>query len=339
MALVSIIVPIYNMEKYLKRSITCLMEQTLENIEIILVNDGSSDQSLDICNEYASIDSRIIVINQENQGVSKARNTGIHAAKSEYIAFMDPDDAIDTRMYELLYFDIVKTKSDFVLCNYSDIKGKKIDVMLPYTSQLYGKEKTKELLLEFIGPKSLRNPILGSACRGLYKKSILIENDIFFPVNISFMEDLIFNINYLLHINNFYVNSQCLYYYYENVNSSVTAYKSNLIIKENEVFDYMVQFLIENNLYFNAVTRLANRRAKSIIAIVSNEAKKENPLPLKKRLEIIKSQLYSPKNIEYLQNLNTKNSSVKEKVIGYMLKKRKVRLLYLARRIQIMVQL
>lgn len=336
MALLSVIVPIYNKEKYLRRSIKSLIGQTLEDIEIILVNDGSTDKSLSICKKYAEEDSRITIINQENYGVSKARNIGIQCAKSEYIAFMDADDDIDVNMYETLYSDITKSNADLVLCNYKDVKGKnEIDLMLPYDSGIYEKEDAIELLLEMIGPQYFsKTMILGSACRGIYKKSILVENDIFFPTNISFMEDLIFNINYLLNIKNFYINSLCLYYYYENPNSAVTAYKPDIEIKENQVFNTIVNILKANNLYNNSLSRLATRRTRMIMNIIRNEMKRENSISYFEKLKNIKNLLNNPINTDYLMYLNTKDSNIKEKIIGYLFRKKRARLIYMAIKVQ-----
>ncbi|UJF15261.1 glycosyltransferase [Jeotgalibaca sp. MA1X17-3] len=122
---VSIIVPVYNVEKYLKKSIESLMNQTLKDIEIILVNDGSTDNSLFICKQYEKKDFRIKVIDKNNGGVSSARNIGIELASGQYIGFIDPDDWIEPEMYEKMYSKIEKTKSDVCICNYIKEKNKK----------------------------------------------------------------------------------------------------------------------------------------------------------------------------------------------------------------------
>ena len=100
--LVSIIVAVYNVEKYLKKCLDSIIKQSYRNIEIICVNDGSTDSSLKICEEYQEQDSRIIIITQKNQGLSAARNTGIKNSKGEFIAFIDSDDWVDPQFIELL---------------------------------------------------------------------------------------------------------------------------------------------------------------------------------------------------------------------------------------------
>ena len=109
---VSIIVPVYNVEKYLERCLNSLINQTLKEIEIICINDGSTDNSKLILEKYASDDSRIKIINQENQGLSIARNNGLKAAKGEYIGYVDSDDWISENFYELLYNNAMKYGAD-----------------------------------------------------------------------------------------------------------------------------------------------------------------------------------------------------------------------------------
>lgn len=118
--LISIIVPIYNSEKFLSRCIESIINQTYRNIELILINDGSRDKSLDICNKYKKYDNRIIVIDKENEGVSATRNLGIKTAKGDYIGFVDSDDYIDKDMYKILVGLIEKDQSQAaVLARYT----------------------------------------------------------------------------------------------------------------------------------------------------------------------------------------------------------------------------
>ena len=113
---VSIIIPVYNVEKYLEKCINSVLEQTFKDIKIILVDDGSTDNCGEICEKFKKIDSRIIVIHQENQGVSAARNTGISVSTGEYIGFVDPDDTIKSDMYENLIKYSFNGSIDIVVC-------------------------------------------------------------------------------------------------------------------------------------------------------------------------------------------------------------------------------
>lgn len=118
---ISVIVPIYNVEKYIKRCIDSILSQSLRDIEIILIDDGSPDKCGEICDDYAKIDSRIKVIHTINGGVSKARNIGIKNAQGEYITFVDPDDYINENMYEIMYKAVKKNNAEIAISSFSYI--------------------------------------------------------------------------------------------------------------------------------------------------------------------------------------------------------------------------
>lgn len=125
MPLVSIIIPIYNVQDYLKRCLDSVVSQTLNDIEIILIDDGSTDKGYDICQSYAEKDSRIIVYKKENKGVASARNMGISVAKGEYIGFVDPDDYIDSDMFKFLYDTCIAHNVKISCCDQYDTASKK----------------------------------------------------------------------------------------------------------------------------------------------------------------------------------------------------------------------
>lgn len=118
---VSVIVPVYNIESYLPTCVESLLAQTLQEIEIILVNDGSTDSSGSICESYAEKSSKIKVVHQKNQGLSAARNTGIRHAQGRYIGFVDGDDWVSSEMYERLYEELVKNKAQLAVCRYEEV--------------------------------------------------------------------------------------------------------------------------------------------------------------------------------------------------------------------------
>ena len=132
---ISIIIPVYNVEKYLKTCLDSVINQTYQNLEIILVNDGSTDNSGKICEEYKRTNSRIILIHKKNEGLSAARNTGLGIATGEYISFLDSDDYISNDMLETLYNRLVKTQSDMSVCSiqYVDDRGKLLPSKSPFT--------------------------------------------------------------------------------------------------------------------------------------------------------------------------------------------------------------
>ena len=117
--LISVIVPIYKVEHYLPKCIDSIIHQTYQNLEIILVDDGSPDNCPEICDEYAKRDKRIKVVHQENGGLSAARNSGVEMANGEFLCFVDSDDYIHPKMYEILYKNLKKFKADISICDYN----------------------------------------------------------------------------------------------------------------------------------------------------------------------------------------------------------------------------
>lgn len=122
--LLSVIVPVYKVEPYLHRCVDSIRNQTYKNLQIILVDDGSPDNCGKICDEYAELEARIIVVHQKNRGLSGARNTGLRYAKGDYVAFVDSDDWIDSSMYETLVDMIEKNDLDMARCGIVETDGK-----------------------------------------------------------------------------------------------------------------------------------------------------------------------------------------------------------------------
>lgn len=125
MAEISVIVPVYNMEKYLKKCIESILKQSFQDIEVILVDDGSTDASGKICDDYANRDSRIIVMHKENGGPADARNHGIQISSSEYITYIDSDDYVDSRYLEILYQIIQTYRADLAICHNINVREEK----------------------------------------------------------------------------------------------------------------------------------------------------------------------------------------------------------------------
>lgn len=115
---ISIIVPVYNVENYLPKCLDSIINQTYKNLEIIVIDDGSTDSSSVICDDYVILDKRIIVLHQENHGLSAARNLGIKIATGRFVGFVDSDDFINTEMFEKMFNRIIETCADVVMCNY-----------------------------------------------------------------------------------------------------------------------------------------------------------------------------------------------------------------------------
>lgn len=231
MPVFSVIVPVYNAEKYLKKCIESILNQTFTDFELILVNDGSQDRSRDICDEYAKKDSRISVIHKKNSGVSSARNAGIDIAKGEYISFIDSDDYVEKNYLHELY----NTNVDMVICNMKYI-NKNFKSHYTLQSEKYGQFNVdKEIIKEII-----KNRYISSACSKSYKREIIEENKIRFNTNISLGEDTMFVVDYIRYIEDIYISNAIVYNYIDYGVESLSKFsvkKLQILEKANEYIE------------------------------------------------------------------------------------------------------
>lgn len=279
----SAIIPVYNAEEHLQKCIDSVLSQTETDIEIILVNDGSIDNSAFLCDEFAKKDSRIKVIHQENQGVSAARNNALEISKGEFIGFVDSDDYIHPQMFEKMLEIAEKAKSDIVMCDASTVfDNSKTEsdtiTQLPEDSILTKAAFTPNLLLE----------MAGSVCRCIYKNQLIKSNKIKFPYGIKFSEDRIFNILAFGFADKITYIKQAFYYRYVNLKSAVhrfhsdyfEAYKKAKAETENAIYTawennfeyqkaYLSQFITGslmaiNNYYYKTSPLSSKERKKAV---------------------------------------------------------------------------
>ena len=224
---ISIVVPVYNADRYLEKCIESLLKQTLTNIEIILVNDGSTDKSKDICNEYAKKDTRIKVIHKKNEGVSVARNKGIDFASGKYIMFCDSDDYTELDWCECLYNKISNNKNALVISNYNihNYRDNKNQIK---KKQYYNELKTKIDKSEFYNLYEMN--LTNQLWNKIYNLDIIKSKNIRFNEKLSLGEDLIFNLEYLEYVDSdILIENKCLYnYILRNRDSLDNKYYSNL---------------------------------------------------------------------------------------------------------------
>ena len=211
---ISIVVPVYNVENYLSECLSSICSQTYTNLEIICVNDGSSDSSLQICQNFKKKDHRITVLSQKNQGISVARNTGIKHVTSDFISFVDSDDYVDPRYVEVLYNTLTKKSVDFCYCRPLAIGTNFIQNMR--FEQYF---KTKMVSPTFpINPNNCSPNAWGK----LFKMDIVKQNDISFPVGLLH-EDNYWNFVYCFFSKNYAISNEYLYYYRRDNSHSIMA--------------------------------------------------------------------------------------------------------------------
>lgn len=267
--MVSIIIPVYNVEKYLCRCIDSVINQTYNNLEIILVNDGSQDNSARICDEYKEIDSRIVVIHKQNGGLASARNAGLKVVNGDYILFVDSDDWINKETVEELLNIAITNKVDFVrftpvTAGYPDksdgtpVNFGTEDFM---ENGIYDREKIKNDIFPrlFVTPQLTMGPIV-AAWRSLYKAEFLFNNNLYFYEDVKYSEDAIFSARVVYACERFYYLKGGYYYnYFYNTSSITKSFKKDrwdvckLLsksfkdeFKDKEDFDFTNQFYLED---------------------------------------------------------------------------------------------
>ncbi|SDM77669.1 glycosyltransferase [Bacillus sp. OK048] len=297
---VSIVVPIYNVEKYLSRCLDSLLAQSLKDIEIVAVNDGSYDLSLDILKKFALMDSRIKVIDKPNGGVSTARNEGIKLAKGEYIGFVDPDDWIDKEMYEVMHNNAKSEKVDIVMCSYIrefENHSKLKNFKLPRKVRYEDEEVKLNIMRRLIGPvnEEIANPELldawGTVWSKLYRAEIIKENGIrFVDLNkIGTNEDTLFNIEAFYYTKSFlFINSPYYHYWRANSTSVTSGFKPNLVDQWIYLFSYIEKFLKDKNMTHEYYVALNNRICLNTLGLGLNTISKDNQTSTLEKIKNIK---------------------------------------------------
>ncbi len=242
---VSIIVPIYNVERYLDRCLNSLQNQTLQDIEIILVDDGSPDNCPKLCDKYAKKDNRIKVIHKMNNGLGYARNSGIEIAIGEYIAFVDSDDYVEKNMYEILYNSSKKSGADITLCGYKRINNKKISYYNDVKDiQIKHNNECISVLKGMIGLSDKTQHYDFAVWHGLYSNKLIQKNNVRFCSERDYIsEDIIFHLSIVPLCKNICIIPDCLYCYCLNENTLTTKYKPGRLSANLKLCKYIFDYI------------------------------------------------------------------------------------------------
>ena len=280
---ISIIVPIYNVEKYLGHCLESLLNQTMREIEIICVNDGSTDSSLDILQKYAWGDERIIVINQRNRGVSEARNVALRYVRGEYYMFVDSDDWLDLETCEVAYEHVVKKNADCLMFSYTkEFTGHSV------VNHIFDKdyivwnedEVQKNFLRRLFGPigKELTRPqymdIMVSPCMQLFRTSKFVHIHFVDIREVGTFEDGLYQMVLYKDCERFvYIDKPFYHYLKINEASVTTCYKADLPEKFQHLWNIIEGYICQFNLGNIYRTALRNRVAISMVGLGLNEIK------------------------------------------------------------------
>lgn len=276
---VSIIIPVYNAEKYLKKCIDSVLGQTLKEIEIILINDGSTDNSATILDEYAKNHKNIKVIHQTNSGPAKARNIALENANGEFIGFLDADDYVASDMFETLYNTASQHNVDIVISDYFNVKKDLIKHQGHFnipTNQIINKNQIYDLLTK---ANELR--ILWFAGKGIYRANIIKNNNISYPT-LKLGEETVFVLDCMLSANSMYYLNKPFYYYIQTPNSLTrTKYKENLLKQLEDLYFEKKEIYTKHNynLFKNDLNEYTMKH--TIPMLISNELNLKNKISQK----------------------------------------------------------
>lgn len=275
---ISIIIPVCNAEHYLPKCLNSVLGQTFKNIEVICINDGSTDRSAEILQRFSTKDNRIRVVHQKNGGVSSARNTALHYVKGKYILFLDSDDWIDHGTCETAFRTIQEHRADVVFWSYirefkDDSKPKMI-----YKEEciVFEDETKKSLQRRFIGlyGEELSQPenadAVGTVWGKLYKSTLIIENKLTFESleEIGTSEDAYFNLKVFNYVDKaVYINRYFNHYRKDNETSETAVYNKELFVQWNALFDLMEKYIEEQRLGEECFSALENRIALGLIGL------------------------------------------------------------------------
>lgn len=315
--LVSVIIPVYNVEKYLGECLESVTNQTYKNIEILLINDGSTDGSGEVCDQYAQKDNRIKVLHKKNGGVSSARNAGLEMAQGDFITFIDADDLVGKEYVSSMYETSVKFNADIIFCKYSNyVNGKVYDVVeeLPDKLDADDKDKYISFICRFF---ECKKRVFGSSCRTLFKKELI--QDLRFEPKIKISEDLLFLVYATLKAKRFASVDKHLYFYRQSNESVSASYKKDYITGQVILFEKL------KNIFDLFKTKESKRTFNINICLLcyytlSNELKYKQKNRKENVNKVRKSALYKYFNLKNGLRIRGKKRKLKFLTVWFLTK-------------------
>ena len=319
----SIIIPIYNVENYISTCIESILSQTFRDFELILVDDGSPDNSPAICNEYAQKDNRIKVIHKENGGLVSARKAGIEVARGEYIGFIDGDDWIKSTVYETLCHTAKKYEVDIVTC---DLIFSYEHKEIKYKENLGGGLYNKENLLKSVYPVMIyyggfyEFGVYPSVCNKIFRRE-LVMNNIFNIDNLICMgEDAVCTYMCLLDANSIYIlDNQHLYYYRQTESSMTKGYDAYYFDRIRYLIETLYRANVKKQVY-DIDGQMDYYISFLVTEGIHNEMNIENTKTIASKIQFIADTLSQPYFSTALSRIKLKNIPMKQKILLYLLK-------------------
>ena len=323
----SVIMPVYNVEKYLDKSIESLLKQTYKNFELLIINDGSKDKSQEIIEKYSSENSCIKSFIKENGGLSDARNYGLDRAQGEYIIFIDSDDYVEENYLECVNSKIEKNKIDLLIngyfVDYVDENEQLIEQKIVKPNEkMFNRGESRVNINDF--------SILGYAWNKVYRSEIIRKNKLYFKEGISYVEDIMFNSEYIKKCDSVYFYNECFNHYIQRTRETLGKKYYENIFELNEMSDKalteILKFLNYNECEItNIISEKKFNNTSWVIEIIVSQKEKDKYW----KIEKIKKQLelYNKQNNKYI---NTKN--LKSIIISFLYNIESAKLIYIMKR-------
>ncbi|MCL1827976.1 MAG: glycosyltransferase [Oscillospiraceae bacterium] len=316
----SVIIPAYNAGQSLEKCVLSILEHKNPALEVIIVNDGSTDNTAAVCDRLAAIDKRVTVLHRQNSGVSEARNAGIDASAGEYIAFADADDRLSPDAYERMIGALAESGAQCAVCGYyltmQNDNCKPIKAPLPHGLHNYD-DIVEKLIIPLFSDRVSRNLILGTVWRYLFKRSVIIENNIrFFG---AYLEDEIFLMEYFSYSTAIYSIDEPLYFYLQNPYSvtrrhmpdCVAVFCASLKTKEKLALNFartLPPYWRDNTLW------------AGLLIAVSNEFAPGNKKSLAEKLKTVRAVCKQKDFDNAIKNYRPRNMSLNKMTVSFLIR-------------------
>lgn len=306
--LFSVIVPVYNAEKYLSRCIDSILNQTYQNFELLLIDDGSKDKSGSICDKYEKKDPRVIAIHQSNSGPGTARNNGLHNAKGRYIIFVDSDDYLDSMYFEVVAENI--NEYDLLSFAHYNNYGEKLEKTACRTSSI----KEDDATVLFMDALNC-GMTLDYLWDKVYNADIILNNKITFA-DVRTGEDTIFNIEYLSHCKRIRTDENAYYHYWITPNSISKGFQPDYLESNRmQIMTLKTTFDISNVQFKNFLINIETQRL--VFGLICNYFRYKTPhISFREKISIIKNEIIGNKDLmNFLSLRECRLVSINQKII------------------------
>jgi glycosyltransferase EpsH len=342
MPLVSIVVPIYKVkEKYLRTCIESLQQQTLNDIEIILVDDGTTTECKELCKYYAERDDRIQLYQQSNQGVSVARNQGINVSSSPIITFVDSDDWVEPEMCDSIYREFQNNSDIEIFIFAAYLNDRAIERKNPFwniSPKIFEGDEKKQLQLQSIYRKASEFvpefSTVGTTWCKAYKRQWLLEKQLYYEPELRRGQDTIFNLYAFEKAEKILYVEKYLYHYRINAFSAIHKYTEGVIVYMTRIQEYMLEFIKNYEKTEEFYQAYYNKCVSLLITAMGNDYFHENnPKPFKKKKEELRKAIDIKIYREALEKVDDSSVPFRRKVFWRLIKNKAVNFLFLSNKL------